>query len=219
MVRVGDLMFVCAGNVCRSPFAERIMQHALSELPGHGVSIASRGLVPLEGWAIAEETAAIIDALGADSSGHRARRLERSDLEKASLVLTATADQRSRVVQELPRAVQYTFTVRQLGHALEHGFPQGVPTPNETLTSRERLDFVRELVRSNLSGGSTHPEDLDVLDPFARRKKYHVMAASEMLPSLNVLAQAMGGTPIPVPDFIASAAATARSRRGRHMRR
>ena len=57
------VLFVCAGNICRSPMAEAIAR----ALGGDRVDSRSAGLTPL-GW-VAEQSIAALDVLGYPSSG------------------------------------------------------------------------------------------------------------------------------------------------------
>jgi protein-tyrosine phosphatase len=213
---VAHLLFVCEGNVCRSPFAERMMQYMLAGTPAPRVTVASAGLTVMEGmegWPIADHTAALVDKLGADSRGHAARTLTAHDLESTALVLTSTRTQRTRVVQMLPRVVQHTFTIRQLGHILSTAFPEG-PHPSASHASPEhKLRRIAEQLHVNAGVSAALGEESDVLDPFAKRAGAHVQAAAQMLPSLNLLAVWLGGAPVDIPArFVLAGATVERSR-------
>ena len=191
------------------------MELMLGNTAAPRVTIASVGLTPMEGWGIADETAAIIDRLGGRSGGHTASKVHVEDLAAAMLVLTATRSQRSRVVQLYPPAVQYTFTIRQAGQVLATAFPAGVPGPMPGLSPAQKLAGVTDLLRSNRHRLAGTNEFHDVIDPFAKPPKVHAQAASEMLPALNLLAQGLGGTPLELPTSLALAQVRGPRRRGR----
>jgi N-hydroxyarylamine O-acetyltransferase len=82
------VLFVCAGNICRSPMAEAMFRHhAAFHAALGGVEVRSTGIIALDGNAA---TAYAIDAVrelaGLDLERHRARRLLTTD--DADLVLT-----------------------------------------------------------------------------------------------------------------------------------
>ena len=196
---MAHVLFVCEGNICRSPFAERVIQLALKGMPEPRSIVASAGLNAPEGRSIARETAELLRTLGADPQGHRARQLDVRDLEQATLVLTATTGLRNQTVRLHPGAVQYTFAIRQLGRVLGHAYPDGMQGPVPGASPLELADGVAELVRTHRWLPAARRGADDVIDPAGLSAKVHVQAASEMLPALNLLAEALGGKPVEVP--------------------
>jgi protein-tyrosine phosphatase len=119
--RTFELLFVCTGNICRSPMAERLAAAALATRLG---ADASRVLVhsagtwghegsPMEPFAL--DTLARL-GLDAESSGaFRARELTTEMVRSADLVLVASREHRAAVVTMVPRAATRTFTLREFG--------------------------------------------------------------------------------------------------------
>ncbi len=110
------VLFVCVGNVCRSPFAERLLRLRLAEdgAVGGGFEVTSAGTRSVEGAPMSPEMRVRLEALGGSGEEFVARQLQPPLIEQAGLVLTATRDIRSRVLQEVPGALRRTFTVREL---------------------------------------------------------------------------------------------------------
>jgi protein-tyrosine phosphatase len=76
------ILFVCSGNTCRSPFAEGAARRAQL-----GLKSASAGSTAVDGAPCPPEALAAAAALGVDLAAHRARRLERADVEAADVVV------------------------------------------------------------------------------------------------------------------------------------
>ena len=70
----GRIVFVCAGNICRSPVAEHALRRALAADDRQHVRIASFGLVAQDGDRPCAETLRAAAAMGLDLRGHQARR-------------------------------------------------------------------------------------------------------------------------------------------------
>ena len=72
------VVFVCTGNICRSPMAELMLARAFADAGmGDDVAVDSAGTTDWEaGRPIDERAAAKLTELGIDSHGHRARRFE-----------------------------------------------------------------------------------------------------------------------------------------------
>jgi protein-tyrosine-phosphatase len=68
------VLFVCAGNICRSPFAEGLARRLAAER-GLDVEFASAGEIALDGDRCTRDAVDAAREHGVDLSSHRARRL------------------------------------------------------------------------------------------------------------------------------------------------
>ena len=68
------VLFVCAGNICRSPFAEGLARRLAAER-GLDVEFASAGEIALDGDRCPGDAVVAAKEHGVDLSSHRARRL------------------------------------------------------------------------------------------------------------------------------------------------
>jgi protein-tyrosine phosphatase len=106
-----NVLFVCTGNVCRSPMAERLLIARLGE--SAGVTVSSAGTRALAGYAMDAPSAAVLRELGGDPTGHVARQLGPDELASADLVLATDSANRGIVVRERPALLHRTFTLRE----------------------------------------------------------------------------------------------------------
>ena len=82
------ILFVCHGNICRSPMAEFIFLDMLKKRGITGVTAASAATSTEEiGNPVHYGTASILRRLGIDFSAKRARQMTRSDAEKYDLLV------------------------------------------------------------------------------------------------------------------------------------
>jgi len=81
------VLFVCTGNLCRSPMAEYILQRELSDRGADDVLVESAGTFAMEGNPAARKAVKEMEKQGIDMSGHRARALTRRMLEEADVVV------------------------------------------------------------------------------------------------------------------------------------
>ena len=94
-----DIVFVCQGNICRSPFAEALLR---ARLGNSCVAISSAGLMPRPGRATPSDGREAASAHGVDLSEHRSVWLNRNMVETASLVVAFDEITRSGIFDRYP---------------------------------------------------------------------------------------------------------------------
>src|SRR5438046_1965036 len=90
------VLFVCTGNICRSPLAAALLQRALKER-GLDMNVTSAGTGAWDGAPASEGAYLVGLERGLDLSGHRARLLTRELVEQSDLILTMARHHRARV--------------------------------------------------------------------------------------------------------------------------
>ncbi len=81
------VLFVCTGNVCRSPMAEAIARRLLADRGRADVEVSSAGTAAWDGAPASEGAYLIALERGLDLSAHRARQLTADHVTEADLVL------------------------------------------------------------------------------------------------------------------------------------
>lgn len=82
------ILFVCHGNICRSPMAEYIFNDMLKKQGITNIHADSAATSTEEiGNGVHYGTAAVLRRLGIDYSAHRARQMTRSDCDKYDLII------------------------------------------------------------------------------------------------------------------------------------
>jgi len=179
-----SILYVCTGNICRSPFAELLTRALLDAALGQQqdqVSVASAGTRGMVGHAMDATAAAELRARGVDADGFRARALRRSLIQDADLVLTATLAHRQLVLEEEPRALRRTFTIREFADLVRITDPAASP---------------QELVsHAAAMRGSATLEDYDVRDPIGGSQELHAEVAASIVQALEPIIGAIVTSP------------------------
>ena len=174
-----SILVVCVGNVCRSPQAERLLRLRLDELlagPGTGAQVESAGVQALVGNAMDPASAQELVRLGGDPDGFVSRQLADAHLEGADLVLTATKELRSRVLQDVPSALRRTFTLTEFA----------------ALVDPVRADSLDRLVVAAANRrASAQPSTYNLADPIGADADVHRDVADMIDQSVRVIAEAI----------------------------
>ena len=110
------ILFVCLGNICRSPMAEVLLREALQKdlkLREERIEIRSAGT---SGWDRAPATALAVEVMerrGLDLRGHQGRRLTRELVDWADLLLAMEGRQRDWILRSYPDAAAKVFTLAE----------------------------------------------------------------------------------------------------------
>jgi protein-tyrosine-phosphatase len=111
------VLFVCTGNICRSPTAEAIARRELGRYPGVPLRVSSAGSHALEGNPAASRSLLAAAARGAALEAHHARELTRRRVRAAGLVLCMAAEHRPFVLSYDRSAARRTLVLAAFARA------------------------------------------------------------------------------------------------------
>ena len=106
-----SVLFVCTGNICRSPTAEALARRELARYPGVPIQVSSAGSHALEGKPAASRSILAASARGASLERHVARELTRRRVRAADLILCMAAEHRPFVLGYDRSAANRTFVL------------------------------------------------------------------------------------------------------------
>ena len=158
------VLLVCEANRCRSPAAEYLLRWELAARGlTDGIEVASAGLRAAEGIPMDPTMAELVAARGPDPVTFRSRWLTDQEIERSGLVLTATREQRSSVLERVPLALRRTFTLLEFAHAVADPLPAG---------SDQHGSGWDRLVAAVGAARSRHrPAEYDITDPIGRSRE------------------------------------------------
>lgn len=108
------VMFVCTGNICRSPMAHGLMRHAIEERGCEGVEVVSAGTWAYRGSAATVEAVETVRKRGVDLSAHQSQPIEVDDLHAADVIVVMTSVHVRELVGLAPEIVDRIVMMKEL---------------------------------------------------------------------------------------------------------
>lgn len=190
------ILFVCTGNICRSPMAEGIARAWIeNSRPGlsDSIELSSAGVSGLDGRQATQEAIAAMRRRGIDISSHRARSLGRNMVGESDLLLVMEESQLLLVERLQAQPTTPAFLLLELALTAKKALEEGVLPAGAPYTSLERLV---ELASGPGEPRAARPESgpLEVFDPVGMPLEVYIRCASLMdEPVTDILEAILGG--------------------------
>lgn len=111
----GHILVVCTANICRSPMAAGLLQHALAAQPEplRSLPVVSAGIVAHTGDRVSENSVIALKKTGIDISGHRSRPVTQAMLDEALVVLCMTESHRASIQLQAEEVPGHLYLFRE----------------------------------------------------------------------------------------------------------
>ena len=120
------ILFICTGNICRSPMAEALFRRAAA---GRGeFRVLSAGLGAVDGQPPTVHSVTAMRERGIDISNQRSRMLTTDLLQEADYIFGMTRSHVDAIALLYPQAAEKTFLLREFDDSLEE-FEKDIPDP------------------------------------------------------------------------------------------
>jgi protein arginine phosphatase len=151
MPAFGPVITVCTANICRSPMAAALLQHALAAQPEplRSLKVISAGVAAREDEPVSENSVIALKKVGLDIAGHLSQPLTPEMVADASLVLCMTESHRAMLQFRIEPPPRNLFLFREFmprSADKEIGDPYGGPLRVYEACRDEMVEAIPSLI-------------------------------------------------------------------------
>lgn len=108
-----SVMFICTGNICRSPMAHAYMQKKVYDLNKESeYIISSCGTQAVQGQSATDNAINSMKRYGIDLTNHRATHIENSDIMNCDLIFALTENHKKQILEVYPSLNSKVFVLK-----------------------------------------------------------------------------------------------------------
>lgn len=110
---IKKILFICLGNLCRSPMAEYLLRNRLESNGNTEIKVSSAGFLDQTGSHSPEEIHTVMNEAGIDISQHRSSPISLERIRESDLIIVMEVRQREKLVRQYPEEISRIFLLSQ----------------------------------------------------------------------------------------------------------
>jgi glycine hydroxymethyltransferase len=160
---VKSVLFICTGNICRSPIAEGLFRALIGNRKD--IEVASAGVHAVRGQPPSEHAIDVCAEAGVDIRGLRSQPLTTSLIERATHIFAMTGAHVETIQMLFPMAADKTFLLREFEEA---GSTSWRDVPDPIGLGRDVYDDCAATIKNALPSVLAFVEESEVTTPASR---------------------------------------------------
>ncbi len=189
LLRTGPgILFVCTGNIARSPFMELTLANRLAGTSLVDLPISSAGTYAVAGAHIHNEIGAELRGRGIESADFTATQLTPERIRNAGLILTASREHRRMVARLAPEQRNVTFSLRQFVRLIQLD-----PVGEIRMATSGPMEALAQLANRNRGFSAGSQDDDDIADPVNGPRRSFAAVIASIDPAITLLGDLITG--------------------------
>ncbi len=205
---VKNVLFICTGNICRSPIAEGLFRRLLQNRKD--IEVCSAGVHAVRGQPPSPHAVDVCAEAGVDIRGQRSQPLTMNLIERATHIFAMTGAHVEAVQMLFPDAAEKTFLLREFEEA---GSTCWRDVPDPIGLGRDVYNTCAETIKNALPSVLAFVEESEVAVPVARRWPQSFPMSNNPPSSPSEAGKSSGGLRGVDPEIFAAVAAEEKRQR------
>ncbi|MFP4460021.1 MAG: hypothetical protein ACLFSQ_10590 [Candidatus Zixiibacteriota bacterium] len=134
------ILFVCSGNICRSPLAEGLLKYYIINsdiLNENDFKISSAGTLDIGQMPVSEKSATVASEYGAEINAHISKHIDRESAEEAEKIIVMSKKHKDYIENAFPSSAGKIEFLSNFGNPSSN---KNIPDP-----IGEDLDYYRKI--------------------------------------------------------------------------
>ena len=157
-----EVLFVCTGNICRSPIAEGLFRELVHKNPD--IEVSSAGISAYEGQGPSDHSVEVLHDQGIDITAQRSQALTPEIVDKAAFIVGMTRGHRDVIRSYFPASAEKLFVLREFVSGMDMD-SLDIDVPDPIGMGKTDYERTRNLIQEAMSGllefvkNTSHPEN------------------------------------------------------------
>jgi protein-tyrosine-phosphatase len=120
LIPLKRILFVCTGNTCRSPMAEKLFENLVKERGNKDAKAFSAGIYAFAGDPASSMAISVMKGeFGIDLTSHRSKVLDIDDIRGAWLILAMTEEHKRMILDIYPESADKLYTLKEYAESAD----------------------------------------------------------------------------------------------------
>jgi glycine hydroxymethyltransferase len=157
-----EVLFVCTGNICRSPMAEGLFRELVQDQPD--ITVSSAGISAPDGQRPSQHSVDVLQEQGLDITAQRSQMLTPEIVDKVDFIVGMTRGHQEAIQAYFPASAGKLYVLRQFVSGMDMD-SYDIDVPDPIGMGKDDYERTRNLIKEAMSGlldfvkNTSHPKN------------------------------------------------------------